>query len=168
MEWSDRRVRALGVAVAAGALLGCGDLDTGEVESDIKEKLGPKNGVIVESVRCPDDRDLDTGDRFTCRARLAGGISSTVVIRQNDDSGNYEARFKPGTLPVDARALADELKRRTSEQGDLLRGISCPEGKRQRAGGVVHCNAVDDDGGRRTIRVTFTDDAGSFRYAVVD
>jgi hypothetical protein len=78
-------------ALAAVALAGCTEkIDTGKAEKSIKAGIENRTGgaVGVASVRCPDDVNVEKGDRFDCRINGTNGKSAKVTVVQRDDKGN--------------------------------------------------------------------------------
>jgi outer membrane lipoprotein SlyB len=86
------------LAVAALALAGCGnEIDTGELEEDLRTQLSEDAGVPAEdvSVSCPDGEKAEEGNEFDCTLTAPNGDEVTVEVTMKDDEGNYEAVVPP-------------------------------------------------------------------------
>jgi hypothetical protein len=85
-----RRVFALIAVPAALALSACGTkvLNTGKLETNIKQGLEQQAGVRIKSVSCPDKIKLEAGGTFTCTAVTTGGDRAAVRVVQQDDKGH--------------------------------------------------------------------------------
>lgn len=68
-------------------------LDEAALEGDagVKKILIADYGVPVESVDCPAEQEVETGNEFTCTVQLEGGSGEKQVdITVVDDNGRYE------------------------------------------------------------------------------
>lgn len=87
---------ALAALLAAGTFLvsgcefsvGSGGLDMDKLKDEISEGIESQTGESVSSIDCPESRDVEEGDTFTCDVELGGGESVTVEVEQTDDEGN--------------------------------------------------------------------------------
>lgn len=87
---------ALTALIAAGTFLlsacefsvGSDGLDIDKLEDEISEGIESQTGESVSSIDCPESRDVEEGDTFTCDVELVGGESVTVEVEQTDDEGN--------------------------------------------------------------------------------
>ena len=76
------------------ALAGCGnDIDTGDLEEDLRVQLSEDAGVPSEdvSVSCPDGEKAEEGNEFECTLTAPNGDEVTVEVTITDDEGTYEA-----------------------------------------------------------------------------
>jgi Domain of unknown function (DUF4333) len=85
-----RRGFALVALPAALALSACGTkvLNTGKLETTIKQGLEQQAGVRIKSVSCPDKVKLEAGGTFNCTAVTTGGDRASVRVVQQDDKGH--------------------------------------------------------------------------------
>jgi hypothetical protein len=85
-------------AVGLAALAGCGDIegeqqvDTGEAERAVKQKLEADFNAEVRSVRCPRSVEAREGDSFRCTATVSDGSKVPVTLVQKDDSGTVRIK----------------------------------------------------------------------------
>lgn len=84
--------RRLGTALLASAVLLLGactaQINTAELEQQIKDELGSQSGVTPTSVDCPQDVAAEAGDTFECTAVADDGSVATITVTQSDDEGN--------------------------------------------------------------------------------
>jgi hypothetical protein len=78
---------ALAVPVVA-ALSACGGtvVDDQKLEDQIKVTAPP--GIVVRSVECPSDVDVDVGQKITCTVDLKGAPTRTLTYRILDKDAN--------------------------------------------------------------------------------
>jgi hypothetical protein len=74
--------------LSAVPLAGCGTktLDTSQIETQLKQKIGTQ--TPVKSVSCPDSVDAKKGDTFNCTLTAASGHTYTLKVLQTDDNGH--------------------------------------------------------------------------------
>jgi hypothetical protein len=77
------------------ALAGCGSLDTGKAERNIKNGLQSQSGTTISRVECPSGVKSKEGDTFNCTAFAADGKQITVNVTQLDGSGSIAWRTGP-------------------------------------------------------------------------
>jgi Domain of unknown function (DUF4333)/Prokaryotic lipoprotein-attachment site len=92
-------VKKAGLVIAGTLMLaGCGQkLDTGKIESDVKQELAGRTGAKVVSVDCPGDVEAKRGNTFSCTARTAAGEQVPIEVIQEDGQGKVRWRVvRPG------------------------------------------------------------------------
>ena len=86
------RGRGLGTTLLASAVLllgGCTpQIDTAELEQQIRDELSSQTGVAPTSVDCPNDVAAESGGTFQCTAMADDGSIATITVTQTDDQGN--------------------------------------------------------------------------------
>jgi hypothetical protein len=89
-----------GLSVSLSLLpVACGgdsNLDTGALETQMKETLGDRTGIPIESVTCPDDVKPKKGDSFRCTATTERGERVLMNVTQEDDEGAVKWRVVRG------------------------------------------------------------------------
>jgi hypothetical protein len=84
--------RRPGTALLASAVLLLGactaQIDTQELERQIKDGLSSQTGVTPTSVDCPQDVPAEEGGTFRCTAVADDGSVATITVTQSDDEGN--------------------------------------------------------------------------------
>jgi Domain of unknown function (DUF4333) len=92
-----RRAFVLVALPAALALSACGTkvLNTGKLETSIKQGIEQQAGLRVKSVGCPNKVKIKAGDTFNCTAVTTGGDRATVRVVQQDDEGHV--RYQVGS-----------------------------------------------------------------------
>ena len=96
-----RGLAAATLTLLCAGLVGCGGIDTGELEDEIsadaQEQVDAAEiDATVSSISCPDDIDSETGTEFECRLEFSDGtaaIASGEVT--NGDEGEVEYQFTP-------------------------------------------------------------------------
>jgi hypothetical protein len=89
-----RRLRHVtSIAACASLALGlaaCGEkkINTGKLESKLKEGISKQFGIKVSKVDCPKDVKAKKGNTFTCRAHAASGQVQKFTVTQDDDQGH--------------------------------------------------------------------------------
>jgi hypothetical protein len=85
-----RAVRLAAAAVAlAATLAACSKvLDTGELESSLRNEIARKAHVTVRSVSCPPSAPVRAGDSFVCTIVEGDGSRHHVTVTQTDDRGH--------------------------------------------------------------------------------
>jgi uncharacterized protein DUF4333 len=91
------------VAGVSGCLsllpVACGgdsNLDTGALESQMKDTLGDRTGIPIQSVTCPDDVKPEKGSSFRCTATTERGERVLLNVTQEDGEGAVEWRVVRG------------------------------------------------------------------------
>lgn len=95
-----RRLRAaaaialavVALVLAALAVSGCGEtvIDKAKIEAALEENLRKSSHERVSSVDCPSSVEVETGARFECAVKLAGGKEETAVLRIRDKNADVE------------------------------------------------------------------------------
>lgn len=154
MRNATRLVGAVAV-VGALALAGCSKkLDNSSVENGVKDKLAAE-GVTVNSVSCPKDRDVKQGDTFECTVNVDGGQALTVTLEQTDDKGTLS--IDVGRQVVDGAAIASQLETQLAT-GSTTVTVTCPPAPIVPGGnGSFECTAVSSDGSTSTLVLTAKD-----------
>jgi hypothetical protein len=81
------------IAACASLALGlaaCGEktINTGKLESKLKEGIQKQFGIKVAKVDCPKDVKAKKGKTFTCSAHSASGQVQKFTITQDDNEGH--------------------------------------------------------------------------------
>ena len=90
---SRRLASTVGALMGAGAV-GCGggdgDVNTGNLESDLKPQIEERLGVAVKAVDCPERVPAREGGRFECRFTALAGESDVVPVVQRGGELSYQ------------------------------------------------------------------------------
>ena len=89
-----------GLAVAAGLALaliaaGCSKtVDSGQMESDLRDQLSQQANVDPEkvSVDCPDGEKAEEGNKFDCTLTAPNGDEVTVNVTITNGGDSFEAQ----------------------------------------------------------------------------
>jgi NAD(P)H-hydrate repair Nnr-like enzyme with NAD(P)H-hydrate epimerase domain len=87
------RRAALSIAVLSIVpLAGCGtkQLDTSQIESQLKTKIGAQ--TPVKSVDCPSSVDVKKGATFDCTLTSGSGKKYTLTVEQTDENGHVQVK----------------------------------------------------------------------------
>jgi hypothetical protein len=84
------------LSLGAAACGGDSNLDTAALESQMKETIGDRTGIPIESVTCPDDVKPEKGDTFRCTATTERGERVLLNVTQEDDEGAVRWRVLRG------------------------------------------------------------------------
>ena len=88
-----RRLRQL-TSIAACTSLAFGlaacdkKINTGKLESKLKDGIGKQFNVKVSKVDCPSDVKAKKGNTFTCTAHGANGQTQKFKVTQDDNEGH--------------------------------------------------------------------------------
>lgn len=87
--------RYLGLAILGLALAGCGGtftttslFDVERFEGTLVDGITEQTGTVIESVDCPDEVTMETGNDFECSVTDDAGANGVVAVTQHDDAGN--------------------------------------------------------------------------------
>ena len=69
-------------------------LDVDRLETTLTEGLKEQTGVVIESVECPNEVQMEAGNEFECTATDDQGNTGTVIVTQDDDEGNITWRLE--------------------------------------------------------------------------
>jgi hypothetical protein len=155
--------RTIGL-VTAGALAlaaaGCGTamLNTGHVESLIKNKMtGPPFNLSVSGVKCP-DQPVKKGDVFTCTLTLKNGQTVNFRVTQVDNKTNVNVTQAEMIPPyVENQIHANLLTQ------NLNATATCPQHVAVVPGATFTCSLVSASGQHGTATLTILDNSGGFR-----
>lgn len=151
------------VAVGLGACGGGAGVRQGDVEADIRAKLGDKTGATIESVTCPKDIPSKPGDGFTCTAFVKAGSTIEVPVTITSGGGfewDYSGRSR------DAKAVAEKVAvQMRTDLNDPGIKVTCPESVVVADGEAFECKAVDTEG--LDAQVTVTVDGDKVTYEMV-
>ena len=162
------------VLAALLAAAGCGGekIDANKVEDLIRE--GSANERVIESITCPENVEIDEGDRFDCRIEVTDGSEEAVTVEQLDDDGSVrvvgtrQTRLPRGGRGVTIKAVnVERLIDRASPLGKPLRRVRCPDGVRLKRGATFECSVVAADGERAGVTIAQQDHLGNIRIAGV-
>lgn len=91
-------------------IAGCGGVDTGSVEDEIKKNLKEEAGLDV-TVKCPEDVEDEVGKKFTCDLTGAGGGNQKVEVTLREDD-KFDFRLAgaaaEGEAPAEEEAPAEQ------------------------------------------------------------
>lgn len=86
-------IAAAAAILAAGALAACGNVDSADLEEQLRTDLSADVGVNPDevSVECPDDIPAEQGEEFECDLTAPNGDNVIVEVVLTDDDGSFEA-----------------------------------------------------------------------------
>ncbi len=166
--------RALPILLLAALAASCGGekIDADKVEDLIRE--GSANPRVIESITCPEDVEIDEGDRFECRIQITDGSEEAVTVEQLDDDGSVrvvgtqQTRLPRAGRGVTIKAVnAERLIERASPLGKPLRRVRCPDRVKLKRGDTFECSVVAADGERAGVTIAQHDHLGNIRIAGV-
>lgn len=156
-----RRTSLLGGAVALSlSATGCGTamLNTGHVESLIKNHVsGPPVNASVAGVKCP-DRPVKKGDVFTCTVTLKNGQTVAFRVTQLDAKTNISAVPTQMIPPYVERTVQSNLATQ-----NVNATATCPEHVAIVVGATFTCSLVSSSGQHGIATLTILDPTGGFR-----
>ena len=167
-------LRLLPILLTALMAAGCGGetIDAGKTEDVIRE--GSSNKRVIESVECPENVEVDEGDRFDCEIAISDGSEEAVTLEQLDDEGsvrvvgNRQTRLPHGGRGVTIKSVnAERLIEGASPLGKPLRVVRCPDGVRLERGAKFHCAVRAADGEQAAVTIVQQDNLGNIRIARV-
>ena len=169
------RATLAGVAGAACVLASCGDdtssretVDAGMLEQEIAQSLTTAT-TSVKSVSCPDDEENETGNSFTCRAKLSGGGSGDVAVKIERAPNQFSYSFKPGTVTLAGASVDKALEKDLAAGGAPNATVNCPAKVKVKPGTTVTCPVKSGGGGLGgSVSFEFSDAAGSIESSSVD
>lgn len=92
----------LALSVVTVALAGCGGsfsvtryIDVERLESTLTDGLTEQTGAVIQSVECPEEIAMETGNEFECTATDDQGNTGVVTVTQDDDQGNITWKLEP-------------------------------------------------------------------------
>lgn len=152
-----------GAACSSGPATLAGDDLAGEVASAASEAIG----VEVDAVACDEELPVEVGQTTTCRADLGDAGAMDVEVEVVGADG--ELAVRPRAAVIDRAEVAEDLKALLKSRFERSFQADCGQ-----AGSEVLppdatfvCRARDADG-RRSVRVTVTDVAGTLSFEVLD
>lgn len=93
---------SLPVLVLSVALAGCGGaftvtryIDVDRLESTLADGLAEQTGATIQSVECPEEIAMETGNEFECTAIDDQGNTGIVTVTQDDDQGTITWKLEP-------------------------------------------------------------------------
>ncbi|MGH2381262.1 MAG: DUF4333 domain-containing protein [Candidatus Limnocylindria bacterium] len=99
MKWNHWSIPVLILSVA---LVGCGGsftvtryIDVERLESTLSDGLTQQTGATIQSVECPEEIAMETGNEFECTATDDQGNTGIVTVTQDDDQGNITWKLEP-------------------------------------------------------------------------
>lgn len=132
----------------------------------VKDGLKEQLGVNVQSVTCPETREIKAGDTFDCTAFAENDSTITVAVKQDDDKGNitWKTTGSKGFLNLDKiqTDVVNSVKAKTGADATVDCGGKF---KAVKAGETFECKA-DVKGSPATIQITVKDDEGNIRWEV--
>lgn len=162
--------------VACGALVlglaGCGDktIDGDEVEDFIRE--GARVPQVIESVECPDERDVEEGDTFECKIVAEDGSEEAVTVRQEDDDGTVAIVGNRQTrLPDDRKNLeilpenVESLIRGAAKDPEAILSVDCPSGVKVKENDRFRCVVRYRDRTEEVVEILQRDALGNVEIA---
>ncbi len=88
----------LALALAAFLAPGCGgtEIDDAATADTVEQYLENSIGQKVSSVECPSGVEVESGETFSCEARLEDGATETVTLKiLNEDADIEVAKIQP-------------------------------------------------------------------------
>ena len=147
------------------ALGGCSEnVDDGKVEDLIRENaVAP---TLIESVDCPDDVEIDEGDKFDCDVRTKGGGFEKVTVRQLEDervelAGTRQVQLPEGRDTEIIPENVEALIRAQAKEPDRIVSVDCPPGVKLSAGARFDCVVRFDDGTKTKVPIVQRDALGN-------
>jgi hypothetical protein len=162
---------ALCVLGAALGAAGCGDdpdtVDAGQIEQQIQQDLSSAN-LKISSVSCPDGVVSDTGARFTCDAKLAGGGEAKVEVTEVEAPDRFTYSVKPGSVVLPGAKVDKAVEQQLAAAGLPNATVDCPDPVKVKPGTTVTCSAAGAGGGVGSVSFEFSDAAGSVDSSSVE
>lgn len=177
-------VAALGLA-ACSFSVGTSGLDMDKIEEEITDGIETQTDATVESIDCPESRDIEEGDTFTCDVELDTGETVIVDVEQSDADGNivWNVRESGGSDDgdnggdtsggdsgdggLDMDALEAEIQTGIESQtGAGVVDVECPDSRPMEAGDTFTCDAELETGEVATVGVTQDDDQGNVSWSL--
>lgn len=132
-----------------------------------------KQGIAAESIACPDDIQMEEGQRFSCAATIANadGLVIDIEVLQTSNTGDIRLEHKSKILKSEVveRGLAGQILDQTGKNV----AVDC--GARARlatAGQTFRCDVVEQNTGANraesppetmTMEITIKDDDGGWQ-----
>lgn len=160
---SPRRITAALLMASGAALLSAcsfsastGGLDYDKLKGAITDELNKSYSSVsqkVSSVDCPTQSpEPKKGDKFNCTAEV-GDQKVRVETTVTDD--DYNVKFSTLDTLYDLPKIASSLSKEVSAQLDFPVTVDCGKGlKAVEVGKTFDCQATDDSGAERGVRVT--------------
>jgi hypothetical protein len=164
-----RAVALVGLGLLA-ALAACSQdpaqLDQSATQSAVAKVVAARVDPPVASVVCPGTLRRGKGIRASCRATLRGAKDPLrLTVRQVDDQGRLDVVLLDAV--IDRGTVAEDLRRTLIDKLRRSFIVDCgAAGPRVVRPGTTFACKARDAGGRRTVRATVTDAAGTMRYAI--
>lgn len=155
-------------AVSVLALSGCGkeEIDDQKVEDFIRDEA--RVPAAIESVTCPEGRELEKGDTFDCKLVATDGSEEAVTIRQEDDDGNVtmvgnrQTKLPPDTENVEiVPENVEALIRGNAKDPDAVASVDCPAGIGLKKGRKFDCTVRYADKSEEIVEITQRDELGN-------
>lgn len=169
------RIVVAAIAIPMLSLTACnfsfssgGGLDYEKLQTTISDDMKSTYSDIVTeppSVTCDEPKDPKPGDKFVCTGDVSGQ-PLRVEVTLKDDQGNvdYQEMDLLYDLPRTAQALDTEIE---TQMGFPVT-VDCGEGlKSVEKGGTFDCQAIDENGVAKTVKVTATQ-FGKVKWEIVD
>lgn len=162
--------QCLGLAILGLALAGCGGtftttslLDVERFEGTLVDGITEQTGTVIESVDCPDEVTMETGNEFECSVTDDQGNTGSVEVTQGEDGDT--SWILAGGIAINMSRLEETIREGLETQlGATIPSVECPEGIVIEAGNDFECTATDDAGATGVVAVTQHDDAGNITW----
>ena len=85
-----RALAALGLALGAVFLAGCGDtvIDSTKTEEAIQADLEDSIRAKIRAVECPSEQKVEAGATFTCTVDYTNGEQATATLKIRNDQAD--------------------------------------------------------------------------------
>jgi hypothetical protein len=156
------------VVVSLLAAAGCGNptVDTKTIEKGIQQQV-VAGGTSVTNVDCPSNVKSEKGATFQCGVSFSNGATGKVEVTQAAIA-HYQYALVPGSLQVPGSALEQEIEKQLSQQGVNNASVNCPDNIIVKVGTYVVCDVTGANGGKGTVKFTFSDASGTVDTSSVE
>lgn len=160
---------ALALLSACHVEASCGDrhLQMDNVEGLVRDWFA-RDEMVVESVDCPSEVEVEVGGHFECTVKLEGveDFQPAIRITMTDDEGNVDME-RIDMVAISA-LLEEQIRGRVAEQTGRSVEVDCGVQVRKPVPGrSFECDVTDGDTSHRA-RVTFEDDQGNVDWTIVE
>lgn len=131
------------------------------MEGRIEQNFEQTAGIAVESVACPADIEMGTGQVFECDVEAEDGGTVTVLVTQKDEQGNIEANITKGLISLNQ--LEAQMESSFQNQLNVAVDANCGDEKFKVAqqGDTFTCEVKDEEGNTGIVEIGVTDDQGN-------
>lgn len=138
------------------------------VVAQIKPKIEAQTGKPVQSITCPElPLPFAVGTSFHCQVAFIDGSTLALYVSQADDRGTVhwtESASSPASTLL-SDSVVGQLGPALLASGIDVDSVECPDGMPVRSGYTFDCTLTYDGGKTTPIRITETDEQGTFTWA---